>query len=73
MTERLLRPRCTECGHDFIVKERDVDDFPLACPFCTAQVDINEEPEEDGDEPDDELGDDENEEYAAEEDQTESG
>ncbi len=55
MVERLLRLRCSDCGEEFIVKEREIDDLPLTCPICTAEVDIGEVPDDE----DDELEDDE--------------
>ena len=50
MVERLLRLRCSDCGEDFIVKEREIDDLPLTCPICTAEVDIGEVPDDEDDE-----------------------
>lgn len=76
MVERLLRLRCSDCGEDFIVKERESDDLSLTCPICTAEVDIGEVPDDE----DDELEDDEevdadeaDPEEERDEDQTESG
>ena len=48
--ELLLQFVCEECGKSFVVKDMDVDDSELNCPFCGEEIDVPEEDDDDEDE-----------------------
>ena len=43
MVETLLNLQCPECGDTFIVREADVTERTLMCPFCGEEIGVDED------------------------------